>query len=112
MTAVGLTLIYRIDPVTGKASVFFDLNAVYNLAGKDASNSLGPQTGLENWYDLTFDPEGYFDGKTSMFVSSVDATDPSKNVIFRIGPDGSLLGVYIAFSEGAGAGAFFASVSA
>ncbi len=53
-----------------------------------------------------FDPEGIFDGKPSMFVSSVDRNDPSKNVIFRIGPDGAFLGAYIKFDLGSGAGAF------
>ena len=27
-----------------------------------AANSVGTSTGLVNWYDITFDPEGYFDG--------------------------------------------------
>lgn len=104
-------VIYRVDPATGKASVFFDLNTVAVLNG-NAGNTLGADTGLVNWYDITFDPEGYFDGKTSMFVSSVDRTNPEKNVIFRIGPDGSFLGAYIKFTDGAGSGAFTRSPSA
>jgi hypothetical protein len=101
-------VIYRVDPATGKASVFFDLNTVLSKieTGGTAANSAGAETGLVNWYDITFDPEGYFDGKTSMFVSSVDRLDPNKNVIFRIGSDGSFLGAYIRFSEGSGAGQF------
>ncbi len=102
-------VIYRIDPATGKASIFFDLNSVLN---GDASNGLNPtSTGLKNWYDIAFDPEGYFDGKPSMFVSSVSTpspTDPtgSKNAIFRIAPDGTLMSVFIKFTAGAGAGQF------
>ena len=83
-------MIYRVDPATGKASVFFDLNTV-----KSQSNSNGDSTGLVNWYDLAFDPEGYFDGRPSLFVSSFDSSDPSKNVIYRIGPDGSFMGVFV-----------------
>lgn len=107
-------VIYRVDPATGKASVFFDLNTVLaNIEpGGTAANSFGADTGLVNWYDITFDPEGYFDGKTSMFVSSVDRLDPNKNVIFRIGSDGSFLGAYIKFTEGAGAGQFSRAPSA
>ena len=56
-----------------------------------------PGTGLENWYDLAFDPEGVFDGKPSLFVSSLSDSDPAKNVIYRIGPDGSFLGLFIRF---------------
>ena len=65
-------VIYRVDPATGKASVFFDLNTVMNQIdpnalstdGKNpAANSLGASTGYVNWYDIAFDPEGYFDGK-------------------------------------------------
>ena len=69
-------VVYRVDPATGKASIFFDLNTVLN---RSAANSLGVETGLVNWYDISFDPEGYFDGKTSMFISTVDRTDPDKN---------------------------------
>lgn len=94
-------VIYRVDPATGKASVFFDLNSVINQIepGENASNGLLPSTGLLNWYDIAFDPEGYFDGRTSMFVTSVDATDPNKNVVFRIGSDGSFLGAYVKFTN-------------
>ncbi len=102
-------VIYRVDPATGKASIFFDLNTVLNAS---ASNSLGAETGLVNWYDIAFDPEGYFDGKTSMFVSTVDRTDPNKNVIFRIGSDGSFLGAFVQFTDGLGTGQFSRSPSA
>lgn len=94
-------LIYRVDPATGKASLFFDLNSVINQLepGGNASNGLLPSTGMLNWYDIAFDPEGYFDGRSSMFVTSVDATDPNKNVVFRIGSDGSFLGAYVKFTD-------------
>ena len=54
-----------------------------------------------NFYDLAFDPEGVFDGRPSLFVSSLSQNDPTKNVVFRIGPDGSFLGIYIRFTAGA-----------
>ena len=44
-------------------------------------NSAGAATGLVNWYDMTFDPEGYFDGRPSMFVASVDRANANKNVV-------------------------------
>jgi hypothetical protein len=97
-------VIYRFDPATGKASVFFDLNTVISQLepGGTAANSVSAASGLVNWYDIAFDPEGYFDGKPSMFVSSVDSTDPNKNIIYQIGPDGSFLGAFVAFTEGQG----------
>jgi hypothetical protein len=93
-------VIYRVDPATGKASVFFDLNTLISQLepGSNASNSVGAQTGLVNWYDIAFDPEGYFDGRPSMFVASVDMSDPNKNVIYRIGPDGSFMGAFVQFT--------------
>jgi hypothetical protein len=96
-------VIYRVDPATGKATVFFDLNSVINQLepGATAANSLGAATGLVNWYNISFDPEGYFDGKPSMFVTSVDRTDPNKNTIYQIGPDGSLMGVFVNLTSGA-----------
>ena len=42
--------------------------------------SVSASSGLVNWYDIAFDPEGYFDGRPSMFVSSSDRSDPNKNV--------------------------------
>ncbi len=95
-------VIYRVDPATGKASVFFDLNTVINQLepGGNASNSVGASTGLVNWYDISFDPEGYFDGKPSMFVTSVDRSDPNKNAVYQIGPDGSFLGMFTQFTAG------------
>lgn len=95
-------VIYRVDPATGKASVFFDLNTVIpqlNPNATSAANSAGTGSGLVNWYDISFDPEGYFDGRSSMFVATVDATDPTKNAIYRIGPDGSFLGAFITYSD-------------
>ena len=79
-------VIYRVDPATGKTSVFFDLNTVVTQLtppSADASNSVSTASGLVNWYDLAFDPEGYFDGKPSLFVASVDRSDPNKNVVYR-----------------------------
>ncbi|WP_152050747.1 S8 family serine peptidase [Tautonia marina] len=95
-------VIYRIDPATGNANVFFDLNTVLNQIspGTTAENSAGIETGLVNWYDITFDAEGSFDGLPSMFVASVDRTDPLKNAIYRIGPDGTFMGLYLVFAEG------------
>ena len=95
-------VIYRVDPATGRTSVFFDLNTVINqiVDGGNADNGASPGTGLVNFYDLAFDPEGVFDGRPSLFVSSLSTNDPTKNVIFRIGPDGSFLGIYIRFTAG------------
>ena len=79
-------VIYRVDPATGKASVFFDLNTVISQTDPNttttppAANSVGSATGLVNWYSMTFDPEGQFDGTPSLFVSSVDPSDPDKNI--------------------------------
>ncbi len=93
-------VIYRVDPATGKAGVFFDLNTVLNQLDPTASTGNGavPSTGLTNWYDITFDPNGYFDGKPSMFVSSIDSSDPFKNVVYRIAPDGTFMGLYFTFN--------------
>ena len=104
-------VIYRLDPATGKSSVFFDLNKVISqiepgatssnsISSTPAANGVSAASGLLNWYDITFDPEGYFDGKPSMFVSTVDASDPNKNAIYQIGPDGSLLGVFVKYTAG------------
>ena len=65
-----------------------------------AANSVGTATGLVNWYNIAFDPEGYFDGKPSMFVASVDRSDPNKNVIYRIAPDGTFMGAFVQFTDG------------
>lgn len=99
-------VIYRVDPATGQAHVFFDLNTVLNQAspGTTAENSAGIETGLVNWYDIAFDVEGSFDGLPSMFVSSVDRTNPLKNAVYRIGPDGTFLGLFMVFNEGEDAG--------
>jgi hypothetical protein len=107
-------VIYRVDPVTGKASVFFDLNTVISQLepGGNASNSLGNSTGLVNWYDIAFDPEGYFDGRPSMFVASVDAQDPNKNGIYQIAPDGTFLGFFSQFQPSTTSGLFTQSPSA
>src|SRR5208337_577813 len=108
-------VIYRIDPATGKASVFFDLNTVLSqidpnaLAtdGKNpAANSLGTSTGYVNWYDIAFDPEGNFDGSPTMFVASADSTDPSKNAIYMISPSGQFLGAFVLLTDGLAATKF------
>ncbi len=95
-------IIYRLDPATGIAQQFFDLNTVISQIepGGTAAASGGAATGLVNWYDLSFDPEGYFDGRPSLFVSSVDVSNPNKNVVYRVAPDGSFLGAFIRFDEG------------
>ncbi len=102
-------VIYRIDPATGQASVFFDLNTVMSqidpnaLAsdGKNpAANSLGSSTGYVNWYDIAFDAEGNFDGSPVMLVSSVDRSDPAKNAIYMISPSGQFLGAFVLLTDG------------
>ncbi len=95
-------VIYRIDPATGKASVFFDLNTVINQLepGGNAGNSVGASTGLVNWYDITFDPEGTFNGTPSMFISSVDREDPNKNIIYQINSQGALIGTFVSMTDG------------
>ncbi len=107
-------VIYRVDPATGKASVFFDLNTVINQIepGGNAGNSMGASTGLVNWYSITFDPNGYFDGTPSMFVASVDKADPNKNVIYQISPSGQFLGAFVIFSNGQSAQQFTSNPTA
>jgi len=97
-------VIYRVDPATGDASVFFDLNTVLDQVspGTTAENSAGVQTGLVNWYDIAFDPDGIFDGLPSMFVASVDRSNPLKNTIYRIAPDGTFLGLFTVFDDDQG----------
>src|SRR5271166_5982516 len=102
-------VIYRIDPATGKASVFFDLNTVLSQIDPNAptaANSLGPSTGYVNWYDIAFDPEGNFDGSPTMFVASADSTDPSKNAIYMISPSGQFLGAFVLMTDGLAATKF------
>ena len=112
-------VIYRVDPATGKASVFFDLNTVISqtdtnntTTSSPAANSLGASTGLVNWYSMTFDPEGTFDGTPSLFVSSVDRSDPNKNIIFQISPSGSLIGVFVQMTDGLSAQKFLINPTA
>ncbi len=95
-------VIYRVDPATGDATLFFDLNTVVDqiTPGDSASTSAGVETGLVNWYDIAFDAEGYFDGLPSMFVSTVDSSNPLKNTIYRIAPDGTFLGLFAQFTDG------------
>ena len=61
---------------------------------------LATSTGLVNWYSITFDPEGFFNGTPAMFVSSVDRSDPNKNIIFEIAPNGTLMGVFVQMTDG------------
>ena len=100
-------VIYRVDPATGKASVFFDLNSVISqldpgnaTPSTPAANGLLTSTGLVNWYSITFDSEGIFSGTPAMFVSSVSRSDPNKNIIFEIAPNGTLMGVFTQFTDG------------
>ncbi len=96
-------VIYRVDPATGQTSVFFDLNTVMNQidpSSPTAANSLGTGTGLVNWYSITFDSEGIWSGSPAMFVASVDRSDPNKNVIFEIAPNGTLMGVFAQMTDG------------
>ncbi len=102
-------VIYRVDPATGKSSVFFDLNTVLPQIDKVAgttpgNNSALPSTGLVNWYKIAFDSTGLFDGKPSMFVTSLDSQDASKNAVYRIGPDGSFMGLFMQFPSNATTG--------
>ncbi len=106
-------VIYRVNPATGQTSVFFDLNTVLSQTdptdstpATPAANSLGNESGLVNWYSMTFDPEGTFDGTPSLFVSSVDTADPAKNIIFQISPSGTLIGVFAQFTDGQAAEKF------
>ncbi|WP_165065201.1 hypothetical protein [Paludisphaera rhizosphaerae] len=116
-------VIYRVDPATGKASVFFDLNTVMNqldptnALNRDGSNpaaaSLGgattggtDTTGYANWYDITFDREGVIDGTPSMLVSVADRNDPAKNAVYRISADGTFLGAYVTLTDGQAATKF------
>ncbi len=57
-------------------------------------------SGLVNWYSITFDSEGIFSGTPAMFVSSVSRSDPSKNIIFEIAPNGTLMGVFTQMTDG------------
>ncbi len=95
-------VIYRVDSATGKASVFFDLNTVISQLqpGATAANGTGASTGYVNWYDMTFDSEGIFDGRPSLFVSTVDRQDPAKNAIYRVAADGTFLGAFASFTDG------------
>ena len=100
-------VIYRVDPATGQASVFFDLNSVISQIDPGnatpttpAANGLLTSTGLVNWYSITFDSEGVFSGSPAMFVSSVSRSDPNKNIIFEIAPNGTLMGVFTQMTDG------------
>ena len=61
---------------------------------------MGTSTGLVNWYSITFDSEGIWSGTPAMFVSSVDRSDPNKNVIFEIAPNGTLMAVFTQMTDG------------
>ncbi len=97
-------VIYRVDPATGKASVFFDLNTVLSQTdpatpprATPAANGAADLDG--RWSTGTASPsipKGIFSGTPAMFVSSVDRSDPNKNIIFEIAPNGTLMGVFVA----------------
>ena len=100
-------VIYRVNPATGQASVFFDLNSVISQIDPGnatpttpAANGLLTSSGLVNWYSITFDSEGVFSGSPAMFVSSVSRSDPNKNIIFEIAPNGTLMGVFTQMTDG------------
>ncbi|WP_165227215.1 hypothetical protein [Aquisphaera insulae] len=108
-------VIYRVDPATGKSSVFFDLNTVMsqidpNALSTDgvnpAANSLGSSTGFVNWYDITFDTEGVINGNPLMLVSTVDRSDPAKNAIYMISPNGTFVGAFVTLTDGQAATKF------
>jgi hypothetical protein len=96
-------VIYRVDPATGKASTFFDLNTMIQKIENDpnatAASSVSASSGLTNWYDISFDPEGYFFGRSAMLVSMADSTNVNKNTVYAIGSDGSLIGALVKFDN-------------
>ena len=96
-------VIYRVDPATGKASTFFDLNTMIQKIENDpnatAASSVSASSGLTNWYDISFDPEGYFFGRSAMLVSMADSTNVNKNTVYAIGSDGSLIGALVKFNN-------------
>lgn len=96
-------VIYRVDPATGKASTFFDLNTMIQKIENDpnatAASSVSASSGLTNWYDISFDPEGYFFGRSAMLVSMADSTNVNKNSVYAIGSDGSLIGALVKFNN-------------
>jgi hypothetical protein len=102
--AVGRAgVIYRVDPATGKTSVFFDLNTVVTQESPpspSAENSVSTASGLVNWYDIAFDPEGYFSGQPAMYVATVDRADPNLNAVYEIGPNAQLIAVFTQFTSG------------
>ena len=96
-------VIYRVDPATGKASTFFDLNTMIQKIENDpaasAASVVSASSGLKNWYDISFDPEGYFFGRPAMLVSMADSNDVAKNTVYAIGSDGSLIGALAQFNN-------------
>jgi hypothetical protein len=96
-------VIYRVDPATGNTSVFFDLNTVVTQEqppAASAANSVTTASGLVNWYDIAFDPEGYFTGQPAMYVASVDRSNPNLNAVYEIGPNAQLVAVFTQFTSG------------
>ena len=96
-------VIYRVDPATGNTSVFFDLNTVVSQLSPPAStaaNSVSTASGLVNWYDIAFDPEGYFSGQPAMYVASTDRSNPNLNAVYEIGPNAQLIAVFTQFTAG------------
>lgn len=95
--------IYRVDTATGNASVFVDLQSVIQKLTNDptatAASNVSTSSGLVNWYDITFDSEGYFFGRSAMLVSMADSTDATKNAVYAFGSDGSLIGALVTMNE-------------
>ena len=107
-------MIYRVDPATGKTSVFFDLNTVISQLepGGNAANSVGNSTGLVNWYDITFDAEGLLRWHARQCSWRRSTADPNKNVIYRVRPDGSFMGLFTAETQGIDQASFVRQPSA
>ena len=91
-------VIYRVDPATGKTNVFFDLNTLIpqlepaDNKGATAANSAGAEDRPGQLVRHHLRPRRLLRRQASMFVSSVDRQDPTKNAIYRIAPDGTLHG--------------------
>ena len=98
--STGRASIYRVDPATGKSTVFFDLNTVIPQIDPDATtpgaaNSRGAvQTGLVNWYEHHVRPRGVFrrpSRRCSFPRLTLDRTRPrTRSTGSR--PDGTFLG--------------------
>ena len=97
-------VIYRVDPATGKSSVFFDSEhgdepdrPEQSDRGKLAGDR--HRAGQLVQHHVRFRRD-LFSGTPAMFVSSVDRSDPNKNIIFEIAPNGTLMGVFVQMTDG------------